>query len=1049
MEFRILGPIELWAAGQRHDLGSSKERCVLAILLWTLGRPVSADILVDRVWGERPPPKARTSMYSYIARLRGRLQRAAGDGQARLLSRSGSYTLEADPETVDLYRFRRLRAQARAIGGSGDDEQAALLLREADQLWRGEPLAGLSGDWAERARASLKDERLSATLDRITADLRLGRHADLLGEITDLIDGHPFVETLVGHLMVALYRCGRQAEALHAYRQTRQRMADELGTDPSPFLADLHQRILQGDADLAPPPSAAWISPVTSLDNMPRDIPNFTGRAAEMRGLLTAVAADPGRTAPVIEAIDGMAGVGKSTFAIHAAHQFRAQFPDARLYLHLHAHDAARPPLDPAAALDALLRAVGVPAERIPPGLEERAALWRAQLARRRAVLVLDDVQGQEQVAPLLPGAPHCLVLITSRSRIAFLPGVRSLSLDVLPGEDAAALFTSIAGSHRAADTQAVSEITRLCGNLPLAIHLVASRLSHRPAWSISDLVQRLARAGDRTGEIHSENPEIAASFELSYQGLSSEQQETFRRMCLHPGPDFTLPVAAAAVGTSHAQCERHITALLERHLLEEPARGRYRFHDLIGSYARALAFRCDPGSIRLQTTRRMLDYYLSAADQADRVLFPHRARIDVSMSHPGLAVAGLAGQREARDWLSSESENLLGAAGYAAEHDLPDYAALFAHVLAQFLQTQARWEEAITVHSRAVRAWRASGDPCGQARALSDVSAMLTRTGRYADALRHAGEALAIFRAHRDRRGEAEVLDRMGLANWQSSRFREALACYEQALVILRALGDRHGEADTLAHSAISIYHLGRYDEAIKRFTQALSSYRDIADRQGEAKTLNNIADVQERLGLYDDALRRYQEALGIARGFGDRQGEAVVLNNVGNVYQRMGRYEDSLASYREALAIYRAIGDRRCEADALNNIGAAFQRTRHFGEAIIHHQKALAVAHALAEPYQEARSLCSIGDVHLQGGHYKSALEDFRGALELSRQIGDLYQEGLALDGIGSAQLYTEGGVAARDRWQQALAIFENIGVPEADAVRSRLQADQTRGS
>jgi DNA-binding SARP family transcriptional activator/tetratricopeptide (TPR) repeat protein len=1042
VEFRILGPVELWEAGQRRDLGSAKERCVLAILLWALGSPVSADAIVNRVWGRHPPAKARESLYSYVARLRRRIQRAGADAQARLVSGSGSYTLEADRELVDLHRFRRLRVQARAIGESGDDDQAASLLHEADALWRGEPLAGISGDWAERVRASLVDEHLAATQERIATDLRVGRHADVLGELSDLVSEHPLVETLVEHLMLALYRCGRQADALHAFRQARQRLVDELGTEPSQSLSDLHRRMLQGDPGLAAPRAVSGVVGGAHADNLPRDIPGFIGRQREMRRLLNVATSNPARTAVTVVAIDGMPGVGKSTLAIHAAHRLRDSFPDAQLYLRLYAHDASRGPLDPAAGLEILLRMLGVTAEQMPRGLEERAALWRSHLARRRAVVVLDDAASPNQVDPLLPGAPGCLVLITSRTTLTGLAGIDSISLGVLSGDDASALFTGIVGKGRPADGEAVAGINRLCGHLPLAIHLVASRLSQRSAWSVADLAHRLSRVGDRVGEIYTDNPEIGASFELSYQGLTSEQQRIFRRICLQPGPEFTLPAAAAAAGASFAQTERCLSSLLNNHLLEEPARGRFRFHDLIGAYARDLATRHDSGSDRELTLRRVLDYYLHVADVADRLLYPYRYRIDVDVDHPW-GEAQLAGPHDAREWLRAELVNLLAAARYAFDHRLPEHAALLPHVLAQFLQTHGYWEAAITAHTRAARSWRALGDGRGEGRALTDLAFMLTRTGRYDDALQRAQEALDLFRAHADARGEADVLDRIGLAYWQLSRFHEAIAQHEKAAKISRSLGDRREEADALAHGAMSHWHLGSYQEATRRLTQALAIYRDVGDRQGEARALNNIADVELRLGRCDEALHRYEQAQVMARDLGDRQGEAVVLNNMGNAYQHLGRYADALAVYRRALAVYREVGDRRCEADTLNNIGAAFQRTRHYSEAMIHHQKALAVAHDLAEPYQEARALSHIADVHLRGGRHEMALDEYAAVLELSRRIGDPYQEGLALAGMANAQYSLGRHGPARDRWHQALALFERIGVPEADEVRGRLRA------
>jgi DNA-binding SARP family transcriptional activator/tetratricopeptide (TPR) repeat protein len=1043
VEFRLLGPVELWDAGQRHELGSSKERCVLAILLWGLGKSVSADVLVDRLWDEHPPPKARNSLYSYVARLRSRLQRVASSGEVRLVSGSGCYTLEADPESVDLYRFRRLRAQASAIGDSGDDEQAALLLGEADKLWRGAALTGLGGSWADRTRASLAGERLAATQDRITAELRRGRHAEMLTELTDLVAEHPFTETLVEHLMVALNRSGRPAEALQVYRRTRDQLVRELGTDPSQALRDLQQRILLGDPELAPRPPASPAPRTQAADNLPRDIPNFTGRGAELRWLQDVVAAEPARTATVVVTIDGMAGSGKSTLALHAAHQLRDDFPGGRLYLQLHAHDASREPLDPAVGLDALLRLLGVPADRIPRTLEERATLWRTQLAYRRALVVLDDAASQEQVAPLLPGSASCLVIITSRTRLAGLAGIRELPLGVLSSADAAALFTSIADTVTVSDQEHVAEITRLCGQLPLAIQLVASRLARRSAWSASDLAERLSAAADRTGEIYTSNPEIAASFALSYQELSGEQRQLFRQLSLHPGPDFGMPAAAAGAGASAGDCERSLAALLDSRLLEEPVRGRYRSHNLIGAYARDLALRHDPESDRRETTRRFLDYYRYAADQADRILYPHRDRIDVRITGRAPVTPLFSGPQAARKWLAAELGNLLSAARQAAEGQLPEHAALIAHVLAEFLQTHGHWEEAIALHAQAISAWRVTGDRNGEARALTDLAVVLTRAGRYGETLQNARQALAIFRAEDDRHGQAAVLDHIGLVYCQSSRFQQAVSCHEQALILWRALGDRHGEASSLAHSAMPIKHIGGYGEALERFGQALSVYQDMRDSQGEARTLNNIAVVEEQLGLYDDALRRYQRAQAVAQDTGERQGEAITFNNMGVVYSRMGQYQESLANYRKALAIYRDIGDRSSEADVLNNIGSAFQRIRHLGEAAIHHQKALAIAHELAEPYQEARSLSGTGAVHLMSGRYGLALEDYQAALELSRLIGDPYQEGLALDGVGDAHIYIAGAAAAQTYWREALAIFERIGVPEADEVRVKLEA------
>jgi tetratricopeptide (TPR) repeat protein/DNA-binding SARP family transcriptional activator len=1045
VEFRILGPVEVWAAGRRHDLGSPKEACVLAVLLLAAGRPVSPETLIDHVWGTDPPDKVRGSLWSYVTRLRRIL--AVGEEAPHLVLRSGLYVLEADPEVVDIHRFRRLRAQARAIAESGDNERAAELLREADRLWRGEPLAGLTGDWARHTRAVLEQERLAATMDRAVVELALGNAADLAGELSELVSQHPFVESIVEYLMVALYRSGRQAEALDAYRQARQRLIGELGAEPGPGLRDLHQRILQGDPGLAAP-ARSWTGRGASPNNLPRDIPNFTGRAEELGMLAEAIVSGRARTAVTVVAIDGMAGVGKSTLAIHTAHRLASQFPDGQIFLDLHAHDPYEEPVDPATGLDTLLRVIGAASGRASAaaeagshasGLEERAALWREQVANRRILLILDDAASRDQVRPLLPGTPGCLVLITSRRRLTGLAGSRSLSLDVLRPADAADLFARIVGPERGRDTDAVAEVVRLCGNMPLAIQVVASRLRHRPAWTAADVARRLSSTQNRLREMRGEELEVASSFELSYRYLSREQQSAFRQLGCYPGLDISLHAASAAGGLPVAETERVLDGLLDYHLLEEPVHGRFRCHDLIRDYSRELAMREDTESLRRSVTHHLLDYYLHKADGADRILYPRRRRPDLVIAYVPAGPA-ITGQREALEWLEAERPNLLSAIQYAASHGFQQHATMLPHVVAQFLETGGYWQDAAVAHGCALEAWQAAGDRRGEAQAHTDLCLPRLRAGHFEDALDHGRKALAIFRALGDRRGEADALDRLGLVNWHSARYQDALTQFEESLVIHRRVGDRYGEAEALGHSGIGYWHIGRYDLAVSKFERALQLYRGVGDIRGEGMMLNNIGDVEQRLGAYDDALSHYQQALPIAHEAG-RQAEAVLLNNIGNVCQQTGRHEDALGYFRQAFAIYHDIGDRRCEADTLNNIGTTYRRMGRDDESLIHHERALAIARTLTEDYEAAQALRGLGDTYCQMGRHNMALGRYRDALVLSRRIGDPYEEACALDGLGNALLRTEGETAAWEHWRQALSIFERIGVPEADTVRLRL--------
>ncbi len=1037
MEFRILGPVEVWINGRRYDLGSPKERCVLAILLWWLGKPVSTESLVDLVWGGNPPEQARISLYAYVSRLRKYLRRAAGEDPAWIRGRSGHYTLDASQDCVDVYRFRELHGQARAAAEGDNDERAATLLREAEQLWRGTPLAGLSGMWAERVRARLEEERLNAIRDRIKAELRLAHHAALVGEISELVVQHPFDQALVEHLMIALYRCGRQAEALEAYRQAHHRLVSEVGSEPGSALRALHQRMLNADPDLDLPKPHAGAKP----NGLPRDNPHFTGRAAELNRLFGLIDAEAGQGTVTVIAISGMAGVGKSTLAVHAAHLLGDRYPD-RFYLHLHTHDPLEEPVDPAAGLAMLLRTVNIPPTGIPGTLEERATLWRTQLANRRALILIEDADDPEQIRPLLPGSPGCLVLVTSRRQMIGLPGIFWLPLGIMKEDEAVALFVRVAGAERADEHAVVATVVRVCGYLPLAIQLEGSRLRHHASWHVADLASRLSRSRHRLGEISEGGREIARSFELSYRYLTSSQKQLFRRLAHHPGTDFSVHAAAAADDLSLTAAEQMLDALVDHYLVEERGLGRFAFHDLIREYAYRISLLEDSESEARRVVHRMLDYYLCLADRADRIVYPFHRRMDAQPDYIPATMPPLDTSDNARRSVEAERVNLLRILAYPARPGWPWHAGMLPHVLAQFLDTWGYWEDAAAAHRLAVLSWRKTQNRGGEARALTELCFTLGRIGGYAEALECANQALSIVRARGDRGGEAEILDCMSLILWRSSHFQEALSRHDEALAIWRSIQDRHGEADALDHGAILLFHTSRYGDALRCFCQALALYREVGDIQREANSLNNIGDVQERLGYHEEALDHYQQALTTFRDIGDREGEAIVFNNIGNLCRRTGRYHESLRHYRNALSIYRDIGDRRCEADALNSLGAAFHRTGDYGDALNQHQKALLLARELAEPYQEARSYCGLGDVHFDTREYSSAMQEYRSALELSRRIGDRYQEALAHDGLGSVILATEGVPAARKHWRRALELFEQIGVPEADAVRRRLR-------
>lgn len=1039
MEFRVLGPIELWSAGSQCELGPTRARCVLAILMLTPRTIVPTDVLIDRIWDTEPPPKARESLAVYITRLRASLRTAVGES-VRLVGRSRGYELDVDPDVVDLHQFRRLRRQADALAGNGDADHAALLLREADRLWRGQPFAGIRGDWMARMRASLEEERRAAILKRVECELDLGRHADMVGELGNLLAQYPLDEAFIAHQMTALYGSGRAAEALSLYRDTRSQLIDEQGTEPGPALAELHQRMLSHDPELAS--TAGFTGPSRQLsraaapDTLPPEMVDFVGRDEELSLLM----AEPG-DGPRIRIIEGMAGVGKTALAVHAARTVAGQYPDGTFYLNFQTHDPGLPSLDAAEALHRLLRMLSAPATRIPDAIGERTALLRAQLSRRRAIVILDDAAEPDQIRPLLPSSGQSLILITTRRRLSGLAGTHGLTLDVLPIADAIALFQRIAGQSRANDEEAAATAVQLCGRLPLAIQLAAGRLAHDYPPRLADLVVELSQTPVRTADAASS--QVMSAFDVSYRSLEPDHQQFFRRLGMSPCAAISQQAAAALGGVSLAEAQQALAALLDHHLLTRAPGNQFRFHDLIREYAAVRAAREDPRAEQRRAIGRLLDYYLANADQADRVLHPFRRPMRVPATHQPTASVALATQDAAAGWLETEWRNILQAAQYAGRHEWKQKCADLIHVLGGFLEVSANWDEAIAAHTLALQASRDLVDPKRVARASLELSEVSQQTGRHEAALPLAEEAAEIYRSLGDRRGEAEALDQIGLAHQRAGRSRESLAYFSEARARYGDTADHHGVATTLSHSGIAAWQLGRYPDAMENLRDALLLYQGAGDRRGEAKTLNNLGRVQLNFGYHRDALDGYQKSLAIFREIGGAQNEAILYHNIGAVYYYKGSYDDGLAGYRRALAIYREIGDLPNEAAVLNDIGALYQSAECYDEALICHDKAKEIAEEVGNLPQQVTALRGIAGVRRGGGQFGEAFDLYHTALKLAREIGDPYEEAKILEGIAETTLSTLRPDAARIVFRQALDIFERLGVPEAESARIRIDA------
>jgi len=1018
--------MELRADEQSHPIGSPRLQGILACLALNVGQQVPIDVLIDRLWNDDQPE--RSTIHTYIARLRSTLRAVADD--LRIDQRNHGYVLRTDPDLIDYHRFRRLRQQASALAESGQLNQAAALMREAVELWTGRALESIHGDWAERTRRRLEEERFAARIAHVRLELRRGRSGDLVSDLEQLIAENPLHQEPVELLMRALHGSGQSARALEVYRQARQRLVDEAGTEPGRALRDLQRRILADDldepADQAPPPRRP--------NNLHRALADFVGRQTEIEELVAAFES-PLSGALGVLTIDGMPGVGKSSLALHLAHRLTGSYPDAQLHVDLSAH-GTRDPLDPSAVLARLLQRIGVSHAEIPATLEDRADLWRTRLADRRVLLLLDDAAGHEQVRYLLPGTSPSLVIITSRRRLTGLDGARACSLRPMPASDGVSLLRAIVDPAQLDDEDAVRRVVRLCGGLPLAIRLAATRLRARPSRTVRDLAVQLDRTSDLLGEFQEDDRSVRVSFELSYRDLRSPQRRAFRLLSLYPGDEFTIHATAAVLREPIEGTVQTIDRLLDNHLLEENSRGRYRFHDLLRGYARERAEAEDDESARTACLNRLGEYFLATAERADDLLRPHHRHDRIGVRPVADSVPPMPSSDEA--WRRMELE--VGGIVAYTQHEYLRFPEL-AHAVAPYLQVTARWNEAIDIHWRAIKGWRSAEDPVGEAAAMLDLALVDMRCGRLAEAEDIAGEALAMYRAAANQRGEAEALDRLGLANWYRADHAQAIEHFRASTELFQTIGDDKGAADALAHSGMALFNLGRYDTAVLMFERALTTFRQIGDTRGQMETLNNLGDVQIRLGRPEDAFRNFTQSMKLNKGVESPQDRAIHLSNLGSCRLELGDAAGALSHHRHALEIYREIDDRLGMVDALDGIGAVHQAMERDNEALAHFQNAVQIARAIGEPSLECRPLRHIGAIYTQSGKYRLAVSQLQDALNAARRLGDPYEVGLTLAELGTSLLGLSKTTEGRAHLLEAVELLRPLGVKDAARIQDLL--------
>jgi DNA-binding SARP family transcriptional activator/tetratricopeptide (TPR) repeat protein len=934
VDFRLLGPVEVWAGPRRLDAGQPRQRTVLAALLADAGRVVGTATLVDRVWGDDPPPTARQSLASHLARVRGVLAEAAraGGTPVRLVHRSGGYLLSIEPEQVDLFRFRRLLAAAREPQQPGEQhapqqraaeqrppeqrppERRVALLREAVALWRGEPLTGLTGAWAQRMRESWALERLDAMVEWARAELALGDTAAVLGPLSELIAEHPLAEPLAEVLMRALAAAGRPAEALAVFVTARQRLADELGTEPGGELRAVHRSILRGE--LAAPVPAASAPPPVRPAQLPADVPAFAGRVdqlARLDGLLPAGAGSP--VTVTVSALSGTAGVGKTALAVHWAHRVAGRFPDGQLYVNLRGFDHGGAPVAPADALRGFLDAFGTPPQRIPAGLTELSTLYRSVLAGKRVLVVLDNARDAEQVRPLLPGAPGCLALVTSRTQLTGLiaaEGAHPLGLDVLPVAEARELLARRVGADRvAADPGAVGQIISACARLPLALSIAAAR-AQQSGFPLAETAAELRTAGRRLDALDAGDAatQVRTVFSWSYATLTPTAARLFRLLGTHWGPDLDVAAAASLAGLPPAGVRPPLAELTRAHLVAEHAPGRFALHDLLRVYAAELAGEVDGDGERRAALHRTFDHYLHTAYAADRLIHPERDPIMLPDPVPGVTPEPLRSAAAALSWVGAELTVLLRSVGRAAADGFDAHAWRLTWALTDTLQRLGHWHEQVEIQHAALAAGRRLADRAVQVQVHRSLARGYLYLGREHDALAQARQALDLVHGLADPAGHAtvhltlsKVLERMG-------RNRESLDQARRALAIFSATGNRHGEANSLNSVGWQYNMLQEGEKALRYCQQSLTLHQELGNRIGAALTRDSVGYIRHHLGRYAAAVDDYRQAIALLRELGDRYNEAVSTGHLGDALAALGDLDTARDCWRQALQMLDELG-------------------------------------------------------------------------------------------------------------------------------------------
>jgi DNA-binding SARP family transcriptional activator/Tfp pilus assembly protein PilF len=1091
VEVRLLGPVGLWRGDVEAPLVRSHLRCLLAALALYPGRPVSLESLVDRVWGERPPPSANHSVYSHVSALRRALKDLdPGADRVQIHQLTGGYALNIDSDQVDLHRARRHANAARAIPAdqTDRDRHAAELLRKSCALWRGPPLTGLGGDWAARVREGLDQERLAVLAERLRLELRLGDHVSAMGELSTLLPDYPLVEPLVELQMLALYRCGRQADALALYRQTRRRLIEEVGDEPGVRLQRLHEETLRRDPcldlvarasgpaansegehptgqsalpvatstglthlDLPAGEAAQETQPLPQADRraatatpaqLPPDVAAFTGRTGDLAAL-DALLPDPVAQRPSpVAVIGGTAGVGKTALAVHWAHRMRTRFPDGQLYVNLRGY-ASGSPLRPAQVLTRFLHALGVPAQRVPDESEEAAALYRSVLADRAVLVVLDNANAPEQVRPLLPSGPGSMALVTCRDRLDGLvarDGARPLTLGPLAPSEAVSLLARVIGPDRvAAEPDATAEAAQRCGRLPLALCIAAANLAAHPRRRVADYVDRLRGEEHLTALAVPGDPDsaVSAAFDLSYARLAPAARRMFRLLGLVPGPEITADAAAAMTATDRRSADSMLEQLATAHLVEEHVARRYSLLDPLRFYATDRAMREETAAVRGQARTRLFDHYLHLADAAANLTYPNKLRLRPPTGQTRPALDAFPDHARALAWLDDELPGLIAIVTSASADGPRPVSWLLAGAIRGHLEARRLTGDRITAGRAALAAAEAEGALDAQAHARFGLADARAARRDYRQSIALYRHALSIAnRLSPTENGQPgrliefklATLNNIGVVAAESGAPRRAADYLARAVRLARSSGIVAALPFYLGNLAEMYVLLGRLEEASHHYAEALAINRKRGDRKGEARELYRSARAHHAMGHFDRAIDHLTDALPLARLVGDRIIEAKLHSLRAAVLRDTGApAEDSALT---GLAIAKEIGDDSLTAEALNTLGTIYHARGDHQRAIDHHRKALTLARRAESTQRQTEALIALAAAHLATGDHTPARDCLDTALPPTSRAGYRLLESTALTVLADLHLAGADTHQAREVGERAMNIHRKTG-------------------